>query len=61
MVQFNLKIGCVHTDLEKNVECNLIDYDNDYLTYQCPQCKKEIIIIYSVNVKRDEIKEELEK
>lgn len=37
-----LKIYCVHTDKEKNIECNLIENDMAYV-YECPECHREIV------------------
>ena len=36
-----------HTDLEKNVECNLIETEEANV-YRCPQCDTEIVVQQSV-------------
>jgi hypothetical protein len=40
----------VHPELEKNVECKVIEESREGINYRCPQCKTEIFL--SVKTKK---------
>jgi hypothetical protein len=50
MVKLDIKMGCTHQELDKNVIMNTVESDDNFICFECPECKRQVVLIYSLEV-----------